>query len=206
MKKNRWFFLVPVIAAASLAVAALSEAQFLQRLTADFKNFNRTETATAVSAEADGDPDGVNLFTKTVFVPPNVNTLYVTISATGDTHNGAAIWLSCRVDGVFCNPGTGGAGQAPPGWIALQKHLNYGLGFAGDGGGGDGDAHDNSLYYTWCMPVKESGPKQIAIKMASSGIDNESPDQRTRPTVFIEAAHFYVDANQIFSANRCRGR
>jgi hypothetical protein len=174
------------------------------RITADFKNFDGTETFTASPVFApDGTlVDGATVFKKSVFVPPGVNTLYVTMSATGDTHNGAALWLSCRVDGVPCNPGLGGAGGTPAGWINVQKHKNYALGLTGDGLGGAGDMHDNSIYYTWCVR-RIGGPATVEIKMASSGPDSETDDGFTAPFVFFEAAHFYIDASRIAGNNRC---
>jgi len=173
------------------------------RLAADFKNFDGTETVTAAPVVADGIVvDGTTVFKKSLFVPLGMNTLYVTISTTGDTHQGAALWLSCRVDGVPCNPGFGGAGATPPGWINVQKHKNYALGLFGDGGGGAGDMHDNSIYYTWCVR-RTGGPATVEIKMASSGPDSETGDDSTPPFVFFEAAHFYIDASRIAGNNRC---
>lgn len=174
------------------------------RITADFLNFDGTESFTDAPVFApDGTlVDGQTVFLKPVFVPPGMNTLYVTISTTGDTHNGAALWLSCRVDGVPCNPGFGGAGGTPAGWINVQKHKNYPLGLIGDGGGGAGDQHDNSIYYQWCVK-RQTGPARVEIKMASSGPDFETDDGVTPPFVFFEAAHVYIDASRIAGENRC---
>jgi hypothetical protein len=121
---------------------------------------------------------------------PKDATLYVTISTTGDTHGGAASWFSCVVDDEFCNPGAGGAAGAPGGWIALLKlpAANEGADNCDDGGGGAGDCHDNSIYYTWCTNVKR-GDHTVDIRLASS---EESGQEDT--TVFYEAAHFYIEA------------
>ncbi len=181
--KMRW----QLVLAVALAVAGLSSSLPapasangpILRIAADFFNF-----------------DG------TVFVPPGSNTVYVTISTTGDTHDGAALWLSCRVDGVPCNPGSGGAGGTPAGWINLSKHKNYALGLSGDGGGGAGDMHDNSIYYTWCVQ-RGTGPARVELKMASSGPDFETGTGATPPFVFFEAAHVYIDASRIAGENRC---
>lgn len=176
----------------------------LLRISADFKNFDGTETFTAAPVfDADGKlVDGTTVFKKTVFVPFGMNTLYVTISTTGDTHDGAALWLSCRVDGVPCNPGFGGAGGTPAGWVNVQKHKNYPLGLSGDGGGGAGDMHDNSIYYTWCTR-RGAGPATVEVKLASSGPDFETGTGFPPPFVFFEAAHFYIDASRISGQNRC---
>jgi hypothetical protein len=179
------------------------------RLAADFKNFDGTETSTMVGVDPAAGLDGIAVFRKTVFVPAGVNTLYVTISTTGDSHDGAAIWMACRVNGVPCNPGFGGAGGTPAGWIALQKHKNW-IGIAGplfgDGGGGGGDVHDNSLYYTWCTKTRDlvGGPTTVELRMGSSGPTR--PDETGGifpPFVFFEAAHFYIDASRITGNNAC---
>lgn len=176
------------------------------RLAADFLNFDGTESATTTTANPATGEDGTAVFQKTVFVPSGVNTLYVTFSATGDTHDGAALWLSCRVNGAFCNPGSGGAAGAPPGWIALQKHKNWvGIsGFlVGDGGGGGGDVHDNGIYYTWCVKTSTTGgPSRFELRLATSGSDPETGGVAP-PTVFFEAAHVYIDASRITGPNQC---
>jgi len=187
----------------------------LERLSAEFRNFDfpGSESSTIVGVAplpgtAAGD-DGVVVYTKTLFVPPGLSTLFVTISATGDTHGGAALLLSCRLDGAFCNPGPTGASAVPPGWIALQKHFNYdttytpapndplaGLAPAGDGGGGRGDMHDNSLYYTWCteIPPSTAGVHRVEIRMATSSAGSQ---------VFFENAHFYIDAAKLRPGSDC---
>jgi hypothetical protein len=204
--KTRWkMFLAAAVAGmfSSLPAPASANGPIL-RIAADFFNFDGTETATAAPVFApDGTlVDGTTVFRKSVFVPFGVNTIYVTISTTGDTHDGAALYLSCRVDGAPCNPGSGGAGGAPPGWINLQKHKNYALGLFGDGGGGAGDMHDNSIHYTWCMK-RESGPATVELKLASSGPDFETGTGATPPIVFFEAAHVFIDASRIAGENRC---
>ena len=128
---------------------------------------------------------GVEIYTKTFNLPSKQNTLFVTLSSTGDTHDGAASWFSALVNGAACNKGNEGAGFAPPGWVPLQKHPGSGPG--GDGGGGPGDLHDNDITYIWCCRegVKPGGPNTVQIKMASS-----SPGK----FVFIERSHFYIDS------------
>jgi hypothetical protein len=204
--KTRWRMLLAVAVAgvlSSLAAPANANGPIL-RIAADFFNFDGTETVTAAPVFApDGTlVDGTTVFRKAVFIPPGSNTVYVTISTTGDTHDGAALWLSCRVDGAPCNPGSGGAGGTPAGWINLQKHKNYALGLFGDGGGGAGDMHDNSIYYTWCVP-RQSGPATVELKLASSGPDFETGTGATPPFVFFEAAHVFIDASRIAGENRC---
>jgi hypothetical protein len=121
--------------------------------------------------------------------------LYVTLSTTGDVHGGAASFFSCRVDDRFCNPGAGGAAGAPAGWIALQKvpAANAGAANCNNGGGGAGDCHDNGIYYTWCTWI-DPGVHTLDVRLASS-----LPGQ----TVFVEAAHFYVNSSTLPKSEAC---
>jgi hypothetical protein len=177
----------------------------IKRFSAEFKNFNGTET------ETDAAVPGVLVYSKTLTFGSDTNTVYVTMSAVGDTHNGNAEWLNCTVDGNPCNPGFGGAAGAPAGWIAVSKHFNYdatcngglGCGFtgSGDGGGGNGDMHDNSIYYTWCSPIAP-GVHTIQINMAaapSNGASFLTGDNH----VFFEAAHFYIDGSKPVAGSAC---
>jgi hypothetical protein len=150
---------------------------------------------------------GTAVYTKTVFVPSGNNTLYVTLSATGDEHlnddyldpefgKGAAAEYTCLVDGAFCNPGTGGAAGSPAGWLALSKLPDGGdylvSNNCNDGGGGTADCHDNGVYYTWCTSI-EPGTHTVQIRLGSSN----------GGTVFLEKAHYYIDTSCIRGANRC---
>jgi hypothetical protein len=187
------------IIAASIQVA---HAGILRRLSAEFRNFDGTETITAVPP-APGGLGGTPVYIKSVFVPFDSNVVYVTISTTGDTHAGAGEAFSCLVDGKPCNPGTGGADGAPSGWLTLSKHFAYddltcngghGCGgqAPGDGNGGNGDMHDNSIYYTWCANVQPATAHTIVINHASFNFPTEFT---SGGQVFFEGAHFFIDAD-----------
>jgi hypothetical protein len=128
-------------------------------------------------------PPGDTIYLRTFFLPAGEETIFVTLSSTGDTHGGAASWFSALVNGQVCNPGNEGAGFAPGGWIPLQKHINGGPG--GDGGGGPGDMHDNGIYYTWCCRGVPGTQNRVEIRMASS-IQGQP--------VFVERSHYYIDS------------
>ena len=181
----------------------------IHRLTADFFNFNGSESFTAVEADTPNPlQGGIAVFRKTVFVPWGFNTLYVSLSTTGDAHGGAANCFSCKLNGAFCNPGAQGSARCAdngttqvPGWITLLKTpVPTADTNCNDGGGGAGDCHDNSIYYQWCVPLRKNrwgfswGPHTIEIRMATD---------TTGSTVFIENAHVYVDASRIHGKNRC---
>src|SRR6516164_8820893 len=111
-------------------------AQEIQRLSAQFKNFDGTETNTNVAAAPTG-AGGSLVYTKSVFVPflSGGQVLYITISAVGDNHFGESNFLSCNVDGpagvgtatTVCNPTptTTGIDLAPPGWVGMTHHFQY---------------------------------------------------------------------------------
>jgi hypothetical protein len=53
-----------------------------------------------------------------------VDTLEITISATGDLLDGGtpftnSLWLNCQVDGNDCNAGTNSAANSVPGWVPV---------------------------------------------------------------------------------------
>ena len=149
--------------------------QFMRHV-AEYR-FGSEQVTTAAALPLGG--GGMPIYTKTFNLPSNQQTVFITLSTTGDTHGGAASWFTASVNGVVCNKGNEGSGFAPTGWIPLQKN--------GPGGFGIGDLHDNSIYYTWCCieGVKPGGLNTAQIKMASS--------ISTEP-VFIERSHFYVDS------------
>lgn len=175
-----------------LAIALSANAGDLYRIASDFAKFDGSEFSTSVVGV--GVPPaggGVVIYSKAVIVPPNTTSLYLTVSTTGDTHQGSAHWFACTIDGVSCRTNPGGVDTAPSGWISLLKLpvATGGASNCSDGGGGAGDCHDNNIYYTWCVrtvPSNLTAIRTLRVKMATSV---------TGKTVFAEKAHFYVDAN-----------
>jgi len=143
----------------------------LVRLSAEFRRWDGTEDATTLA------PPGISVYTKTVDIPDGCDTLYVTISATGDGHGGSQHLLTCLVDGAFCNPG--GAFDGVPGWIALQRH------------GPTDDFHDNNVNYQWCTQVTPGTTVTVQIRLAKG-------DGLPFTPVFLQQEHFYIDASQTF--------
>ena len=141
----------------------------LLRLTAEFSQFDNSEISTSNTVP------GIAIYQKIVNVPDGCDTLYVTISAVADELD-SALWLTCKVDFVFCNGGTPSA-TGTPGWIAMQ-HIP-GVVLCG------GFCEDNSIYYTWCTAITP-GTHAVEIRMATSVQDFG---------VFLEAAHYYLDAS-----------
>lgn len=189
MKKRTIPLFTTMLALIAVAfLATQSQAGRVQRKAAEFRNFDGTETFTGALAAAGG-LGGASIWTKTIPIKPGQKVLYITMSATGDSHGGAAVQFSCLVDNVPCNPGPPGAAAAPPGWITLLKmpadtdNTN-----CGEGGGGPGDCHDNGIYYQWCKVIQPPprGPRTrtVNLRMATSA---------SGTTAFIESAHFYID-------------
>ena len=185
------------VAAALLATFALCSNLAAGPLTRHVAEFNFGPEQFGVHAAAPNGGGGDLIYNKTLTLPTSAQTVFVTISTTGDTHDGDAAWFTASVNQVVCNPGDSGAGFAPTGWIPLQKHFSYekvtyrsnGAGglAGGDGGGGAGDMHDNGIYYTWCCirGVKPGGTNTVQIKLATS---------KANEPVFIERSHFYIDS------------
>jgi hypothetical protein len=175
-----------------VAVAHNANAGDLYRIASDFAKWDGSEFVTsAVGVGVPPAGGGVVIYSKPVIVPPNTTSLYVTVSTTGDTHQGAAHWFACTIDGVSCRTSPPAVDGAPSGWISLLKLpiATAGSTNCNDGGGGPADCHDNNVYYTWCvrtLPSNLTTIRTARVKMATSVAGR---------TVFAEKAHFYVDAN-----------
>jgi len=153
------------------------------------------------AAPAPNGQGGMVIYNKNFFVADDINTLYVGVSGTGDTHGGARLQLACLVDGQPCNPGDNPVGGALSGWITLNRHDNYndnylGPGFGGDGGGGAGDVHDNAIMKQWCTPFEvKAGTHNVQIRMASAPAP-EDPGSAGQ-LVFMEGVDFWIDGARV---------
>jgi hypothetical protein len=188
------------------AVSSNGNSGYLRRYAANFTAYG-FEIATNTPPAANG-LGGTIIYNKNFFTADDINTLYVTVSTTGDDHGGARLQMSCRVDGNPCNPGANPVGGAPSGWITLQRHDNYndnyvGPGYGGDGGGGAGDMHDNSINKVWCTPFEtKAGTHNVQIRMASSPVPGDPTSAGN--VVFIEGADFQIDGARVADdSGRC---
>jgi hypothetical protein len=155
-----------------LFIPSTSTAGVINRLTAQFKAWDGSEMSTTAAIP------GIIIYSKTVKVPLDANTLFLTISTTGDCHDAAVSQFGAFLDGSPFNLGTTSS-NGTQGWINL---LNP-----------SGDFHDNNINYTWCAPVQPGKKYLVELRMAS---DNGGE-------VFIEGAHFYIDATYLSGKNRC---
>ncbi len=208
MRRNLKYSLAALALAVCSSVGPGAKAQDnpLIRHSADFFKFDGTEFFTTVTAvngpnpTTPGNPDGALFYRKKVTVQRTSNILYVSIYTTGDSHDGAALWLSCRVNSAFCRPATPVAvDKSPSGWIALLKlpqdvQTPSGANNCNDGGGGSADCHDNAVTYQWCVPVRGGSAVLVDLKMATS---------KAGSSVFIEKGHVYIDSSGIRQPDRC---
>ena len=198
--------IVPMAALTGLIVMGMSisvSAQQLgpvHRFSAEFQfqpSLGADEISTTAAPGAGG-TGGTVVYSKTLFVPGH--TLFVTFSGTGDVHTTtpgtgvssvSSLLMTCTVNGVLCQSGTGLATAGPSGWITLLKLPPPAApagcnGGTGDGAGGPADCHDNNIHYTWCTPITP-GVQSVQLKLASSpGGDGNF--------AFYERAHIYIDA------------
>lgn len=182
------------------AVSSNGNSGYVRRYAANFTAYGfELFTTTPPSANGGG---GTVIYNKNFFTADDINTLYVTISATGDTHGGARLQLACLVDGSPCNPGAGNpSGGAPTGWFTASRHDNYndnytGPGYLGDGGGGAGDVHDNSIHKQWCTPFEvKAGTHNVQVKFASNSVPGDPSSAGN--VVFLEAVDFTIDGARV---------
>jgi hypothetical protein len=220
MKKEYLAVCAAFLFAAFLAVETYGQA--LERLSAQYLRFDFTETACTAGSgcvPATGSPAGGGgrlVYSHPVFVPLGGSpVLYVDFAAQADQHGGSAEYISCVIDDNTaarkpCNAGTGGAGGAPAGWVNFSHHFQYNATYcngvtcgnsAGDGGGGNGDEHDNTIYAHWCVHVTP-GTHTVSLRLGTNAVSAFNP-VGTPTTVFFEAAHIFIDANTPLAGNDC---
>ena len=219
MRKTYCTLLVTVVAG---LMAAQAYGQAIERVSAQYLRFDVSETAcqagtTSCPAAVAGGTGGRLVYSHSVFVPllSGSPVLYVSFAAQADQHGGSAEFISCNIDGtVLCNAGTGGAGGAPTGWVNVGHHFQYqGVSYcsglnsnscgltSGDGGGGTGDQHDNTLYAHWCVHVSP-GTHTVNLRLANAATGSVNP-AGVANVVFFEAAHIFIDASQPAPGNDC---
>lgn len=162
--------------------------------------------AEATNASNTSPPAAVEIYDNTVQIPASINTLYVTVAATGETEDGAGLLLGCTIDGDKnpCNIHGPAHNGAPEGFVMLQR--------------GEADSHtpDNGLGYSWCTPVSGKGlgkgKHEIKLWLASTGPSPSASacdllaasTDKCDGTVAVEQVHVYIDGSKVQdSANAC---
>lgn len=190
--------LVALLAAgvATLLVLLLFPSQATTAPTQAPGSLVRLVSAYDMSGEVSTDDEtGVMIFNRNVVPPSNANTLYMTFSGTGDSHDGSVTRLGCRVDGHGCP-------NDDKFWTDVQKFAfeceTFEGPFAeqlectdGDGGGGPGDWHDNNINLQWCQSIAPgSRHKNVQVWLSAEPGEGEGDND----FVFVEDVTFYVDA------------
>ena len=143
-------------------------------------------------------PGGTSCFGTTQFVPGSANVLRITWSTAGDSHDGARVRLGCRIrpasTGMWSYCNAFGTGAAPGNYIT-KNHIPAGTGATNcnNGGGGDGDCHDNSIEVTWCVPINGDDVFDIDLRIATAPGAFGGPNG----IAFVEASYFFVDSSKI---------
>ena len=198
-------------------VMAQDNATNLRRIVSEFQN-NQTvggvgEIATTAAATAGG-TGGTPVYTKTFTIPNDVDVLYVTFSAQGDTHKGSALLMNATVNGTLIQPlagqtGIGGGGpHVQTGWYTLlilpvstTTTTTVPPTNCNDGGGGTADCHDNTIYFSGCINIGHhdpTAPFTVVIKLANlpGGTGNTS---------FYERSTIYIDGQKDTKGDLCNG-
>jgi hypothetical protein len=206
-----------LLAAAVLFVATSLRAAPLDRLSADFQNQGEHATSAAPAA---GGAGGVVVYSKTVEVPEGEEVIYITFSGQADVHTGSALLMNASVGAPgrpkrLCEVliGNFGAAAAPDGWFTLLKLPRATTGNnCDDGGGGTGDCHDNTIYFSCCARIDnkkkdrhdkdEEIPIEVEIKLAN--FPGNNPGDNPAGTAFYENATIYIDASEDRHGKLCK--
>ena len=164
--------------------AAHAQTANLQMLAVNHLDFGGTDDDNEVEATlANTTENPVNFYNNTVTTTSALDVVLVTLAATGDTHCNNRSFFKCTVDGTTCLTGNIGSDHAPAGWITLMRN--------------ESDEHDNSISYTWCVPVKKTKQNLHAVKLflanSADNLSTCSVASGTDPDVFIEQVNVVVE-------------
>jgi len=207
MRMRRCLTSALALAAAGLFVAGPVSAANLQRLSAEFQNNTSIggsgEIFTTLPALAGG-AGGTVVYDKTVAFAADVDVLYVTFSAQGDSHLGSALLMNATVNGNLIEPlagqtaGGGGGPHVQTGWYTLLILPTTAVNpftpanNCNDGGGGTADCHDNTIYFSGCYALQPADDKKTArvkIKLADLPGGDANFAFYERSTIYIDGQH-----------------
>ena len=131
--------------------------------------------------------------------------LYVTFSAQGDVHNGAALLMNATVDGALCEPlagqteGGGGGRHVQTGWYTLLiPPTSTDPNNCNDGGGGTADCHDNTIHFSCCARLSKGHRKTLPVDINLASLPGFN-------TSFYERSTIYIDGQQDEKGKFCVG-
>lgn len=212
-----------LIAALTIRVTTLETlmASALHRLSSEYQNTATvgTEEISTTVAPIAGGTGGISTYSKTLSIPFDV--VYVTFSAQGDTHGGAALSMSANITDAaaattVCEPmagevAGGGVTAGPAVWMTLNKLPTNpavetpGTNNCGDGGGGSADCHDNTIMFSCCLritPDTALTKHTVEIRLGSQ------PNPQTplvASNAFYERSTIYIDASADPGGSLCSG-
>jgi hypothetical protein len=194
-----------VLAVVSCSVAGLvsvgAYAGYLRQFAAQYLNFDGSEQSTTLAPPSGGQ----TIYRGTVMVSADVDTLEVTISATGDLLDSGvpatnSIWLNCQVDGNPCNGGTNSAGNSVAGWVpVLSLMAPAQVAEPTPTPTTPATATDNNIHYSWCMPIK---PKRGGGDHLTHDVDLKMASGDGTHAVHIEQIHVFVDGAKFGGQNK----
>jgi hypothetical protein len=140
---------------------------------------------------------------KTLSIP--FSTVYITFSAQGDIHGGAALLMQGSVtdsggNTTVCQPMAGGGlvTAGPDGWMTLLKLPLTGLTGSttpatncNNGGGGSADCHDNTIMFSCCVNVRPD----TSSPPTTHTVDLRLATSIAGDAAFYERSTIYVDAS-----------
>lgn len=201
----KWFKIVSMgLASAGFAILASTTPSQAGKpwhsVTADTDFVGECFTNLAGNDATPATPGGISCYGTTQFVPNSANVLRIRWSTAGDTHDGDALRMGCRIrpasTGVWSYCNAFGTGAAPGSYITKNKLPEPAGGTnCNDGGGGTADCHDNSIEATWCVPINGDDVFDIDLRLASR--DSTGSDTTDLDTVFVEASTFMVDSTKM---------
>jgi hypothetical protein len=185
----------------SFGVAAVvAHAGPVRQFSAQFLNFDGTEQSTTLEPSSGGQP----IYQGSVFVSADVDTLEITISATGDLLHGGvpvtnSLWLNCQVDGNACNGGTNSAANSVAGWVpVLSLQAGAQIPEPTPTPTTPTTATDNNIHYSWCMPIKpKKGPHSLSHDVQLSMASGDGTH-----AVHVEQIHVFVGGTNFGGPNK----
>jgi hypothetical protein len=164
------------LAAPRAAHAQTANLQMLGVNHLDFGDHNEVE-ATCTTLSTPGAI--VKFYDNTVTGLSSLDTMLVTLSATGDVEGNNRLQVQCKVDGTPCLTGNiGDDGATGPGWVVLQQV--------------DEDEIDNNVNYTWCVPIKRTKQNLHEVVLNLQNLCNNSASGSH--DVFLEQINVVVEA------------
>jgi hypothetical protein len=192
--KSRLARALAVVFVSAGAIGIAAHAGEVRQFAAQYLNFDGSEQSTTLSTSSGGQP----IYQGKIWAPADVDTLEVSISATGDlidsgTPQSNSLWLSCSVDGQPCNGGVNSAAASAAGWVPVLSLQSAAQNPVPAASPTPGVVPDNNIHYTWCLPIKPNhGPHSLAhdVQLSMASGDGVHSVQIEQIHVLVGGMHF----------------